>query len=220
MRGGDVAELLIRAERPADYRTVEDLTRRAFWNLNQPGCDEHYLVHEMRTHGDFVAELAFVAELNGAIIGNIMYTKAKLIEASGLEKTILTFGPLSIAPEFQRRGLGKRLLEHSMNAARALGYDAIVIYGNPANYLSSGFVSCVRHKVCIESGIYPTALLVKELREGAIPTGLWRFRESSAYKLDSAAAERFDSGFPPMPKEKRTSQEEFFILCHSRLHLK
>jgi predicted N-acetyltransferase YhbS len=45
-------EFLIRAETPADYRTVEDVTRRAFWNLNQPGCDEHYLVHEMRTHCD------------------------------------------------------------------------------------------------------------------------------------------------------------------------
>jgi GNAT superfamily N-acetyltransferase len=149
-----------------------------------------------------------------------MYTRSKLVGMSGQEKDILTFGPLSIVPEFQRRGFGKRLLQHSLKAARALGYGVIVIYGNPANYLSSGFVSCVRHKVYVGDGVFPTALLVKELHEGALPIGKWRFLESSIYQLDGAGAERFDSGFPPMTKEIRTSHEEFFILSHSRIYLK
>lgn len=80
-------------ETSADYNTVENLTREAFYNLYVPGCVEHYLVHIMRKHKDFVPELDFVIELNGSVIGNIMYTKAKLADENGNKKDILTFGP-------------------------------------------------------------------------------------------------------------------------------
>lgn len=40
----------IRNEEEKDYRKVEEITRKAFWNLYVPGCDEHYLVHIMRSH--------------------------------------------------------------------------------------------------------------------------------------------------------------------------
>lgn len=132
----------IRNERKEDFRTVEELTKKAFWNVNFPGCNEHYIVHVMRNHRDFVPELDFVIEEDNCIIGNIMYTKSKLIDESGNEKEILTFGPLSILPEYQRRGYGKQLLEHSFKKAAELGFDTIVIFGNPENYVSCGFKSC------------------------------------------------------------------------------
>ena len=97
----------IRNEPPADYRAVEELTRLAFWNVNMPGCDEHYLVHIMRSHPDFISELDFVIEEDGKIVGNVIYTRATLIGRSGRAKNILTFGPLSVLPEYQRRGYGK-----------------------------------------------------------------------------------------------------------------
>ena len=62
----------IRRETQEDYRRVEELTRRAFWNLYVPGCSEHYLAHILRDHADFIPELDLVAELEGSIIGNIM----------------------------------------------------------------------------------------------------------------------------------------------------
>ena len=68
--------LTIRNERPEDFEQVETLTRKAFYNQYVPGCFEHYLVHIMREHEDFVSELDFVLELDGKIVGNIMYTKA------------------------------------------------------------------------------------------------------------------------------------------------
>ncbi len=40
--------LIIRNERESDFREVENLIREAFWNLNVPGCDEHYLAHILR----------------------------------------------------------------------------------------------------------------------------------------------------------------------------
>ena len=64
----------IRNEKESDYKVVEDITRKAFYNLYVPGCGEHYLVHVMRGHEDFIPELDFVLELDGRVIGNIMYT--------------------------------------------------------------------------------------------------------------------------------------------------
>ncbi len=53
--------LTIRFEKKSDERKVEELTREAFWNHHVPGCDEHYLVHIMRSAPDFIPELDFVA---------------------------------------------------------------------------------------------------------------------------------------------------------------
>ena len=71
-------KIIIRNEEKRDWTIVEDITRKAFYNLYVQGCVEHYLVHIMRNHEDFIPELDFVLELDGNVIGNIMYTKAKL----------------------------------------------------------------------------------------------------------------------------------------------
>ena len=47
----------------------------------------------MRTHEDFVPELALVAEVDGKLVGNIMYTMSTLKNDAGEEKKIVTFGP-------------------------------------------------------------------------------------------------------------------------------
>lgn len=56
---------IIRSETPADYRAVENLTCESFWNVYKPGADEHYFVHMMRSHPDFLPELAFMLECDG-----------------------------------------------------------------------------------------------------------------------------------------------------------
>ena len=112
----------IRNEETADYGKVEKITREAFYNLYVPGCTEHYLVHIMREHEDFIPELDFVLERNGEVIGSIMYTKAKLADEAGNKKDIVTFGPVCIQPDYQRRGYGKMLIEHSFACAAELGY--------------------------------------------------------------------------------------------------
>lgn len=207
----------IRREEEKDYHQVEELTRKAFYNVYMPGCTEHYLVHIMRSHKDFVPELALVLEdtETGRIIGNVMYTKARLVDENGGEKTILTFGPVSILPEYQRKGYGKRLLEASFEKARELGYEAIVIFGTPANYVGRGFFSCKRYRVSPEGGSYPAAMLVKELKEGAIGGRAWTYYDSPVMNFDEEAAKRFDDRLEPMEKKVLPSQEEFYILSHS-----
>jgi predicted N-acetyltransferase YhbS len=205
----------IRNEEESDYTRVEEITRKAFWNLYFPGCDEHYLVHVMRSHKDFLPELDLVIEVDDKIIGNIMYTKAKLIDDSGEEKDILSFGPLCILPEYQRKGYGKRLLEYSFERAIALGYDVIVIFGNPNNYVSRGFKSCKKYNVCLEDGTYPAAMMVKELKPDVLNGRKWVCRQSTVYEFDKDEAERYDAGLESFEKKFQPSQEEFFILSHA-----
>ena len=146
-----------------------------------------------------------------------MYTKAKLIDVSGKEKDILTFGPICILPKYQRRGYGKTLLEHSFKRAEEIGYDTIVIFGSPANYVSSGFKSCRKYNVCIEDGSFPAAMMVKELKPGALDGRKWIYRESPAMHFDEEAAKRFDDALEKLEKKYQPSQEEFYILSHSSL---
>lgn len=207
----------IRLETPNDFRTVENLTREAFWNRYVPGCDEHYLVHIMRTHTDFIPELDFVIEKDGAIIGNIMYTKTKLIDDNKNVKSVLTFGPISVLPSYQRKGYGKALINHSFQKAVLLGYDTVVIFGNPGNYVSRGFKSCAKYNVCLENGVFPASLLVKELEENVLDGRRWYFYESSVGEAlcNEYEVEKFDSGFPHKEKCWQPSQEEFYIHSHS-----
>lgn len=212
--------LTIRLETEKDYRAVEELTREAFWNVYKPGADEHYYVHQMRQHPDFIPELAFVLELDDKIVGSIMYTRAWLEGENGTRKEILSFGPLCVAPEYQRQKFGKILIEHSFEAARKMGYDVNVIFGNPGNYISRGFVSCKKTNVSfVADGSFPTALLVCELVPNALGGKKWMYVPSTAADCceDTAAVEAFDKTFPPKEKAWMPSQEEFYIYSHSSI---
>ena len=209
---------IIRRETPADYRAVEELTRESFWNVYKPGADEHYFVHMMRSHPDFVPELSFVLEKDGEIIGSIMYTKAWLEDENGERKEILSFGPLCVKPEYQRKRFGKILIEHSFDVARKMGYDVNINFGNPGNYVSRGFVSCKKKNVSFAvPGNFHTALLVCELVPGVLDGRNWMYIPSTAADCceDTAAVEAFDAGFPTKEKAWMPSQEEFYIYSHS-----
>ena len=207
--------LNIRNERESDYKIVEDITRKAFYNVYVPGCMEHYLVHIMRGHEDFIPELDFVIELDGQIVGDIMYTKAKLTDEGGTEKEIVTFGPVSILPKYQRKGYGKMLIEHSLKRAAELGYEAVVIMGSPANYVGSGFQCCRKYNICVEKEKYPAAMLVKELKPGALDGKLWFYSDSPVMNVDEREAQAFDDGLEKMEKRWMPSQEAFYIMSHA-----
>lgn len=207
--------LNIRNERESDYKIVEDITRKAFYNVYVPGCMEHYLVHIMRGHEDFIPELDFVIEVDGQILGNIMYTKSKLTDEGGTEKEIVTFGPVSILPKYQRNGYGKMLIEHSLKHAAELGYEAVVIMGSPANYVGSGFQCCRKYNVCVEKDKYPAAMLVKELKPGTLDGRLWLYSDSPVMNVDEREAQAFDDGLEKMEKKWMPSQEAFYIMSHA-----
>jgi predicted N-acetyltransferase YhbS len=205
----------IRNEKEIDFQIVEEITRKSFWNLYIPGCIEHYLVHTMRSHKDFLPELDLVIEVDNQVIGNIMYTKTQLIDESGEKKEILTFGPVCISPEYQRKGYGKKLMEYSFEQATALDYDVIVIFGNPNNYASSGFKSCKKYNICLENGTYPAAMMVKELKPDVLDGRKWVYHQSPVFEINEQEAECFDKGLESWEKKYQPSQEEFFIFSHA-----
>lgn len=208
-------DIKIRNEMEKDFREVEELTREAFWNLYFPGCNEHYLVHIMRNHQDFVKEMDFVAECSGKIIGNIMYTKAWLINETGKGEEIISFGPLSVLPEYQRKGIGSALINHTKNIALKKGIKGIVILGDPHNYCKHGFKSAKDFNISDMNGEYPYGMLALELEEGAFGGHKWKFKYSDVFNVNEEEAESFDKSFESKEKGYKYSQDIFSIAFRS-----
>lgn len=212
-------DYIIRRETENDCREVEELAREAFWNLSFPGCSEHYFMHVLRRHEAFIPELDYVIEYGGKIVGSVMYSRSMLIGDDGTEKEVLTMGPICIHPDFQRRGLSRMLLEYTFNKARGLGYDTVINFGNPDNYVARGYKSCKRYNVRFSGDVYPAALLVKELTAGALGGKSWLYIPNDADKPcdDEKAVDEYDKLFPPKVKAWQPSQEEFYIHSHSMI---
>lgn len=199
----------IRREEPKDYRECENVTREAFWNVYKPGCAEHYVLHTYRNKPEFVPELDFVLEEDGKIIGHVMFVRAKINADDGREIPIMTFGPISILPEYKRKGYGKKLLDYALEKANEMGAGAICMEGNIDFYGKSGF------DVASKRGIHYYAepreaicpyFLMKELTPGYLDgvTGIYHTPEG--YFVEDAEVEEFDKGFPPKKKEKLPGQ--------------
>lgn len=205
----------IRQETVNDRIVVEELTREAFWNLYRPGCDEHYLVHIMRDHPDFIGDLAYVAEIDNRIVGNIMYTKSYLINEKEEKLETVTFGPLCVHPEFQRKGIGSALISFTKQLVIQKDYPAIIIYGDPHNYYKQGFKTGKDYNISTMEGKYPLGLLVLDLGTGKLNNHSWRFKESSVFELDQEKVENYDQLLPFKEKTTALSQNLFSMLIRS-----
>ena len=129
----------IRLEETKDYREVENLTREAFWNVYRPGCTEHFVLNRYRTNPDFIPELDLVMEEDNKIIGHIMFSKAELDLIDGTKRESWTFGPISIHPDYKRKGYGLKLLNHALDKARQMGIGFVCMEGNIEFYKHAGF---------------------------------------------------------------------------------
>ena len=190
-------DVVLRNETVSDYRTVEELTREAFWNHHVPGCDEHYLLHIMRNGDAFIPELDIVAQVNGEIVGNIVYTKAKIVDDNGNYHHVISFGPISVLPAFWGKGIGRILIEHTTLLAKELGHTAVLIYGDPDYYSRFGFTAAENYKIRTADNMYAVPLQVLELCPGALSNISGRFLEDEIYEIDEMAAKEFDKGFSP-----------------------
>ena len=130
---------LIRLEQPQDWREVENLTREAFWNVYRPGCQEHFVLNQFRNNPAFIPELDLVMEEDGRIIGHVMFSKAEITLADGTAFPSWTFGPISIHPDYKRKGYGLKLLQYALEKARAMGIGLLQMEGNIEFYKHAGF---------------------------------------------------------------------------------
>jgi predicted N-acetyltransferase YhbS len=188
--------ITLRLERPEDYRAVENLTREAFWKFMSPTCDEHYLVHLLRAVPAFLPELDFVAEMDGELVGHVMYSRAKVVDDGGKETEVLTFGPLSVLPTYWHCGVGSALMRHSIRGAKQMGYRAIVFYGHPDYYPRFGFRNAKAFGITTPNGKNFDALMAMPLYDGALDGVSGAFHEDPVFAMKSEKAEVFNRAFP------------------------
>lgn len=204
-------KITIRPEEKKDYREVENLTREAFWNVYCPGCLEHYVLHCFRDDKDFVPELDFVMELDGKIIGQVIYIRSHIDCDDGTKLPIMTFGPICIAPEYKRHGYGKILLDYSMEKAKEMGAGALAITGNIDFYGKSGFVRAKTKGVRYADDLDADYFLIKELDEGFLDSVSGTYKDPEGYFVchkNPEAFKAFDAQFPA--KEKKNLPGQLF----------
>lgn len=187
----------LRLEEKKDEKKIDILTREAFWLEERIeklgiGCDEHYLTHILRQCDDFIKELNFVAEVEGKLVGNIMYTKATVIDDKEHKHNVIIFGPISVLPEFQKTGIGSALMKHSIEAAKKLGYNAILLFGHPSYYPRFGFKEAKEFNITTRDGKNFPAFMAMELFKDALEDISGKFYESPAYEIDIKDVIKYD----------------------------
>lgn len=207
-------DIELRLEQPSDYRTSENVMREAFWNVYSPGCSEHYLLHIMRRSPNYVKELAYVAVLDGKIVGLVAFMKACILTDGGRKVDVLSMGPIGVLPECQNMDIGRRLIEQAKEEAARLGYRAILLCGEPRYYSKVGFVAAEQYGVRTAENKYFAALQVGSLYDGALDGASGRYFEDEIYNVDEAQVAAFDSLFPAKERIEGTpTQRRFAEVC-------
>ena len=130
--------MLIRRETPADQAAIHAVHSEAF--RREPGVTpiEAPLVDELRADGDLINPLSLVAVRDGAVVGHVCCSRARL----GADPAIAVgLGPLGVLPAHQKSGVGSALVHAVVGAADALGHGLVVLLGDPAYYSRFGFVT-------------------------------------------------------------------------------
>lgn len=192
---------IIKLEEEKDFKRVEFITREAFWDLYGPGCDEHLILHQLRKSPAFVKELSYVLWKDNQIVGNVVYTRGKIVDQNQKVHEVLCVGPISVLPEYQGRGIGSRLLEETLKKAKKLGYKGVILFGNPKYYRRFGFRNAKIYGIQTAEGENFDEFMALELEEKGFLGVRGKFHIDKAFKVEEAALLDFEKGFPP--KEKR-----------------
>ena len=203
---------IIRLETENDYREVENLVRESFWNIYRPGCLEHFVLKKLRDNADFVPELDFVMEKDGAIIGQNIFVRAVIDADDGRKIPIMTMGPICIAPELKRSGYGKMLLDYSLEKAAEFGCGALCFEGNIDFYGKSGFTYASSFGIRyhgLPEGEDSSFFLCKELIPGYLDGITGEYSTPQGYFACEAFPEEFasyEASFPYKEKLKLPGQ--------------
>lgn len=200
-------DITLRLETPDDYREVENLTREAFWNVYAPGCVEHYMLHRMRQSLDFIPELDIVAVCNGQIVGHVVCVNSYIEGDDNKRHEVLSLGPISVFPACQRKGIGRKMIEHIISTAGRLGYSAILLCGDPLLYARYGFDAAGKYGIRTSCNKIFPALQVYPLNNTDMTKYAGRYVENSIYEIDRMQADIFDNGFPVKEKISDTPMQ-------------
>jgi putative acetyltransferase len=131
----------IRPETPTDYPGIREVNDGAFGQTN-----EGLLIEKLRLNPDFIPGLSLVAELEGKVIGHILFFPIEINQDANSFPS-LALAPMAVRPEYQNKGIGGQLIQKGLEKATALGFDSVIVLGHQHYYPRFGFVPAARWKI-------------------------------------------------------------------------
>ncbi len=184
----------IRLERKEDYLEVEKLVRNAFWNVYRPGAVEHYIVHNLRNDESFIKDLAYVIEIDSKIVGHINYSTGKI---NGTQDAPV-LGPVAVDEHYQNQGLGSRLIEYTIEAAKNKNFPYVFVIGDENYYSRFGFLSASKYNIFLDGTPLDEEnpfFMIKVFDEDKINKNLEIFQNPDVFNVDAEDVYEFDRQF-------------------------
>ncbi|MDX2229226.1 MAG: N-acetyltransferase [Leptolyngbyaceae cyanobacterium bins.349] len=150
----------IRAERAEDISAIHKVNVAAFGREHEAN-----LVDRLR---GVASTLSFVAVECQQIVGHIFYSPVAIKEACADHLFMLGLAPIAVRPEHQRQGIGKLLIQHSLEECTRLGCKAVVVLGHPEYYPKFGFVPAKTKGLRCEYTVPDEVFMVLELAREAL----------------------------------------------------
>ncbi len=146
-------------------QAVEQLLDAAF------GKDRHgRTAYRMREGVSVIPGLSFAALGDGQLLGTIQCWPLALQEPCGALHAITLVGPVAVDPAVQRGGIGKAMMTHCLNACDDLGFDALLMIGDPEYYgRFFGFDAQATAHWAIPGPVERRRLLARINRAGGLP---------------------------------------------------
>ncbi|MBW6526537.1 N-acetyltransferase [Sphingomonas sp. RHCKR7] len=161
------AAIAVRAECPGDAPAILEIVVRAYANVIYSDHREHLMIERLRGTAAWIPPLSLLAEVGGRAVGHILLTKGDIC-GSGSWNESLALAPLSVVPDYQSRGVGKRLVESACQKALELGFGTIVLVGLPSYYPRYGFEPLSRYPITLPFDAPDENCMVLPLRPGAL----------------------------------------------------
>lgn len=129
----------IRDEQDTDIQAIFDLTKAAFNDEEHSSHTEQFIVNALRATKQLTVSL--VAETQGKIVGHIAFSPVSISDGT---TDWYGLGPISVIPEYQRKGIGSELMKEGLNRIKALNAKGCVLLGDPNYYGKFGFKANAR----------------------------------------------------------------------------
>ena len=155
--------VLIRQEQIQDRERIHKLVFKAFAQAMQTNHQEQDLVVRLRGSDAFVPELSLVADVEGVLVGHVLFTRGFIRDRASDHETLI-LAPLAVAPALQRRGIGGQLIEAGHRVARELGFASVVLVGHPAYYPRFGYRPAESYGIVTHLDLPPGVFMACELR--------------------------------------------------------
>lgn len=159
--------IVIRAEGPADVRTISNVVQHAYADVVYSDHREHLMIERLRGTRAWIPALSLLADVAGETIGHILLTKASIISPQSSIAT-LALAPLSVVPEHRASGVGKRLVAAACQQAIEHGFETIVLVGIPSYYPQFGFEPLSRYPITLPFDAPDENCMILALRPRAL----------------------------------------------------